>query len=106
MNLRDAAALALVDWYLMMPPPYVSSESSLPPIAESTAPLREWNIWASSDDAATCQATVAMNRDKSARKCEQDNCMATGKSALEFLHYTQWLSAACIASDDGRLEGN
>jgi hypothetical protein len=48
MRLRHAAALALVGWYLMVPP---TTDGKI----DNSAPLSQWDIRSSFDSAATCE---------------------------------------------------
>ena len=48
MNLRHAAALALVGWYLMVPP-----------LSNPSAPLSKWNLYRSYDTARECEVAKA-----------------------------------------------
>ena len=50
MKPRHAAALALVGWYLMVPP--VDGKS-----VDSDAPLSKWTVYATSDSARKCEGT-------------------------------------------------
>jgi hypothetical protein len=49
MDLRHAAALALVGWYLMMPP--IGSDGKI----YYNAPISQWHINSSYDKAAECE---------------------------------------------------
>ena len=52
MNLRPAAALALVGWYLMTPPIDWTGKRSYP---DDRAPLSKWEMAGSFDPAEACQ---------------------------------------------------
>jgi hypothetical protein len=54
MKLRHAAALALVVWYLIVPPPVI--HSSVP--VDLDAPLSKWGIFSSHNSAADCEQTL------------------------------------------------
>jgi len=102
MKPHHAAALALVGWYLMMPPqpllpkpidpnaaPY--SPGALPYTVgapDDDAPISQWSIVEPFDSAAECKAAA----DDLLRKYAHD------KGALAAVHH-----ARCIASDDPRL---
>jgi hypothetical protein len=97
MNLRHAPALALVGWYLMMPPPYGSKTNP------RTAPLRQWTVFGRYDSARECsdERTKMMRVQSMALLSD----LAEGVSdanrpslSLDFKH------AQCIASDDSRLK--
>ena len=86
MNPRHAAALALVGWYLMAPPPFPHAKS--PFALDDTRPLAQWKLINSFDTAAACKA-----RSTSIRDSPVDAVAAIGNAAQ------------CIASDDPRLKG-
>jgi hypothetical protein len=50
-NLRHAAALALLGWYLMMPPPYSADVHSL----DESAPMTSWTQLSAFDTAKECE---------------------------------------------------
>lgn len=52
MNLRHAAALALVGWYFIVPPFQGSNPESSR--ADVNAPLSQWQIWSGYDSAKQC----------------------------------------------------
>jgi hypothetical protein len=83
MNLRHAAAFALVGWYLMTPP----DSATAPHYADTEAPLARWigsNVYF--DKLKSCEKTLAELQNK-----EQDKELI-------------WASSKCIASDDPRLK--
>src|SRR5271157_3117240 len=106
MNLRHTAALALVAWYLM-----------LPPNKKDDAPLSEWTVSRSYDSAETCQSAQTNNRDQAAAKLKQYDSM-TDQQRRNLEHNQQTFDqetndrdnfsaafqSACIASDDPRLK--
>ncbi len=84
MNPRHAAAaLALVGWYLMMPPVLKNGER------DYRAPLSQWDLQWSYDSAAQCQKASLLRY-----ALRQEN----GKVVSGYI----W-SAKCIATDDPRL---
>ena len=85
MKLRHAAALALVGWYLMVPP--LKSRGSM--AVDASAPLARWHIFKSFDSVTECEAL----REK----------ITKGEKDTEF--YSAILTSACVASDDLRLNG-
>jgi hypothetical protein len=91
MSFRHIAGLALVGWYLMLPP-MGSVESRRDPstgfyVAYSTQPLDTWEIAGSYDTAAQCREAVEQANQLTRQNCRQ--CSAV---------------ASCIASDDPRLK--
>jgi len=117
---RHAAALALVGWYLMIPPlPTTSgwfSNSSAP------APISQWKLWASFDSAMLCEAyrgaddstwldTVRrLGAEELGVEAERRNPpkSKTSKAANEAVDEfrDRMDRARCIATDDPRLKGN
>jgi hypothetical protein len=85
MKLRHAAALALIGWYLMIPP---RSESG-PNAFDDRAPLSRWFIFNSHDAAHECEGAKFLNREGH-------------KQPNDPMHHA-FEQAQCIASDDPRL---
>jgi len=87
MKLRHVAALALVGWYLLVPPQtrtwWIGAERY-----DDAAPLSSWTIERSFDKAEACEA---------ARLAIQQQA---GDAAIRMRH------AVCVASDDSRLKPN
>lgn len=85
MKPRHAAALALVRWYLLVPPKtrtwWIGAERY-----DDAAPFSRWTIEQSFDKAELCEA---------ARRATQQEA---GDAAIRMGH------AACVASDDPRLK--
>ncbi len=91
MRPRHAAALALVGWYLMLPP-IVNDQP------DTTQPLNTWDIWRSFDTATGCEE----NRDfkaKQMRETFKKNAVAAEKWATIF-----GVDSKCIGTDDPRLK--
>jgi hypothetical protein len=93
MKLRHAAALALVGWYLMVPPPKVAGRL----LVDLDAPLSKWTVYNPYETAAECaQGHVDFGKkikENLTKEPTQDNKM----------QYQQIISAQCIASNDPRL---
>src|SRR5260370_27081450 len=111
MTLRNAAALALVGWYLMMPP--INDKSLV-----ADAPLSTWKIVNSFDAAPDCEnsrSSLLEQAKKTASREENDLKATRGDRSnsqnLEILQQLYFLQVVvplqeCIASDDPRLKGN
>jgi len=105
MNPSHAAALALVGWYLMVPP---AADSGLP----FDAPISQWRHIGSVDSAAECEhILVKLQSDSSAEtKAEIKAWHAKydhqhADRVLHALAVEKTTKAAqCIASDDPRLK--
>jgi hypothetical protein len=87
MKLRHAAALAIVGWYLMIPPRTAHDHVTF----DDHAPLASWFVFSAHDAAHECEGAKFLNRE--AHKQSGDPM----KAALD--------SAQCIAIDDPRLKG-
>jgi hypothetical protein len=103
---RHAAALALVAWYLMMPPN-----------KRVDAPLSAWTVSRSYDSAEACQSAQSQNRDQAAAKQNQYDSMtdqqrrnlehnqqAFDQATNDKDNFDAAFQSACIASDDPRLK--
>ena len=103
MKVSHAAALALVGWYLLVPPPVPKGELSALERAQAAgskflvgAPLSLWAVYDSFDTAAQCRKARDDLRSKSS---------VEGRALLKQSAEGQWsLFAQCIATDDPRLK--
>jgi hypothetical protein len=95
MNLRHAAALALVGWYLMSPLVDHKAEKLL-----YEAPLTYWEHEGSFDTAAECERKLRDN----VRVMSNLTMKSTDRSPGYNLGLNSALAAKCIASDDPRLK--
>jgi len=112
MNPRHAAALALVGWYLMVPPfkpnsmpqPSFTLPSLEARVLNIDAPLSKWEIYVASDSADECEAdkteTVKLLNQKTITG--KDGAV-TERGSKVILLAIQLRHAQCIASDDPRL---
>jgi hypothetical protein len=104
MNLRHAAALALVGWYLIAPP-IRSGTSPDDQVVDDRAPLSAWIIVDSFDAASDCQRTMKGTQSfhlKSFHDVEgltEDQRRSARKQLKDMENAMQ-----CIASDDPRLK--
>jgi hypothetical protein len=93
MKLRDAAVLALVGWYLVIPP--ISKDGRV----DSSVRLAQWKVEGKFDSAAQCEhmrdalkhITVLARR---------------GEDPPMELEIAADHQAVCVATDDPRLKGN
>jgi len=101
-TLRHAGALALVGWYLM-----------IPPSTDKQAALRQWELVASYDSASACED--GLRDSKVQARADYDHPSPVPKtwahSTKDWSAYNRWvderwLAAQCIATDDPRLKGN
>jgi len=97
MRRRHAAALALIGWYLMIPPVSGDRTNSFKLLRK--APLSEWTILNVFDSADSCS-----------RHREQVRALGlkTANKLSESLRavYDADVLSECIATDDPRLKGN
>ncbi len=107
MNLRHAAALALVGWYLMVPPS-LADTSWICGHSFSAELSREWLGWGRGCD--TMQRTVAFDAPVSQwREAAPFETLAECEADRETLHKssesaTPSFNAQCVATDDPRLK--
>ena len=91
MNLRHAAALALVVWYLMVPPEY-RHDGML--TFRRDAPLTKWTRGWGFDGEAACKEAIASPSKHS----------GSYQTFHQALVAEQMSNGRCIASDDPRLK--
>jgi hypothetical protein len=117
---RDAAALALVGWYLMMPPMERSwtndmlswlSPSMWPIKFECNyeAPISRWKQWESYESLDACKA--GLDKAEEEEKTNLSNIKSFLQEPKELDDYDKESIfcaglSRCIASDDPRLKGN
>ena len=105
MNLRHTAALALVGWYLIVPPPSCKPSwvSEWKPVL-CTAPLSEWIVALSKSSSEKCAA----EREADITYGKQEATAFKGSSSKQLVDSSQslyWraLTERCIWTDDPRL---
>jgi hypothetical protein len=92
MNFRYAAALAVVGWYLMMPPVYLPEWR-----VDPHAPLPQWTIEGSFDTLQACERRELVKKTPSAALWEYD-------SRKLMVLKVQDIFQLCIATNDPRLK--
>jgi hypothetical protein len=98
MNLRHAAALALVGWYLMQPTVFIKPGHQS--FDNWGAEISEWTIFSSYDSAQQCEKAKTHLYNNSASKINpSDDPDGTFRASDHASHY-----ATCIATDDPRLK--
>lgn len=108
MKARHAAALALVGWYLMVPPfTELPPPSSDPPPFDVNfkAPLSEWDISKSFDKAEDCERLRKEVQTKEQSFAYPANMSKLNIVASRLAYLAARASAQCIATDDPRLKG-
>ena len=99
MKIRDALALTLVGWYLIVPPAGRTLRAGL------ALPLSQWRTVASFDNAAKCES----GKRKGLPLVEQRIKDQAGKAGVPAhdsdVQALAQLSLRCVASDDPRLKG-
>ncbi len=89
MNSRDAAALTLVGWCLIMPPLSPDHQA-----VEKTAPLSQWDTIGNYDTAAACRN-------------ELDKLTALIAGNVEYsVIQRRVLAGKCVAADDPRIHSD
>ena len=95
MKSRHGAALALVGWYLMVPP----SASRVSDLAIGLEPLYQWLQIGSFDSKNACEQGRRMMINRFMTDLQRDPSDATAVHGLDALYYSE-----CIAPDDPRLK--
>ena len=98
MKLRQAAALVLVGWYLMVPP---DSRQGTRLIFRRNAPLTQWYKERDFESEAACKAALA-----SFSKTIKAKLKVGYHNFHQAVEAERLLYGQCIASDDPRLKGN
>src|SRR5260370_20513328 len=107
MKLSRAAALALVGWYLMLPP---MNEKGV----FSDAPMSDWDQIESFENAAACEQALRLSQDALSATSDQEfkersqqEAAQNGKMIISKVDALRRANnGKCIASDDPRLKGN
>ncbi len=101
MNLRHAAALAVVGWYLMYPP--MTSPNQVP----TDWPLAEWKNVGSFDTATDCEGVkiqmADMIRDPTEIAKMKEDALKEGGHWDQQVAITRSEAAKCVSTDDPRL---
>ena len=95
MTLRHVAALALVGWYLMMPPPLFHSRIDI----DLDAPLRKWSVYSAFDSAQECE----LGKNESYHLANQKVLGDPEDDPRLHAVRDQLAASQCISSDDPRL---
>jgi hypothetical protein len=114
-KLAHAAALALVGWYLMLPPivqgPVTNPKCQQGFQTKASLPLSDWAVDGAFDTAKECEAARRQSQDESARDPIEDRLAREGLSedqlsnlCAHLVHVEQLAQATCISTDDPRLK--
>jgi hypothetical protein len=105
MKICHATALALVGWYLLIPPVFSPMGDHPRSFNDLNAPLNKWDIWVSFESYASCEKEKEHLRKEAPlrlkfahERSDQDpngNIVAVAEA---------WQMAECIATDDPRLK--
>jgi hypothetical protein len=106
MNPRHAAALALVGWYLLIPPVFSPMGNHPRAFNDLSASLNKWDIQASFESETSCVKEKERIRNEAPLRLkfahehpDQDhngNIVAVAEA---------WQRSECVATDDPRLKG-
>jgi hypothetical protein len=115
MKSRHVAALALVGWYLMMPPLMTPCPSKHPPKHPpplnfwGDAPLSHWDTVRSFNRAGDCEkelkATIQRTTDPKFTIAVPANMSPDEVSRSRMNMIARDISAQCVSTDDPRLKG-
>ena len=101
MNLRHAVALALVGWYLMVPPIVIEGETAK---VDGSVPLSQWDrgnrVYQTE---SACEETRAKLR--AIAESHKNWIGPSGSVAAASDRYVLLTNQLCIATDDPRLKG-
>jgi hypothetical protein len=92
-KLRHSAALALVLWYLIVPP----SKGSPTFLFDAHAPLNQWTIRDTFDTAAECRQQARTTANLFKALADKDGTIAAINNSKRFA------MAICVEADDPRL---
>jgi hypothetical protein len=100
---RHLAALALVGWYLMMPP----DSAKIPHNVDAEAPLSRWTIVTTYVDEDGCEKalTDVQNSEQDPAELDKTARLARLRKNDAALGKARAINAACVESDDVRLRG-
>ena len=109
MNLRHAAALALVGWYLMTPPVSTSNDGNMA-FVHSQAPIWQWKIGGTFGSTVDCEKAT----EKSQKNAQRDEDIGLESAARMDANIGNRTIAAfeaaclmkCVSTDDPRLKRN
>jgi hypothetical protein len=103
MSLRHTAALALVGWYLMVPPAQNDND------VQYNAPLAQWTIEHVFDSAVECDAMRYRWRSRAKRiwaaVIDPKKELSAADGRLSIAQGRQLEACECVATDDPRLKG-
>jgi hypothetical protein len=105
MNVRHAAALALIGWYLMVPP--LAHDPKEPQaLVDGLAPISECDVQEVFDTARECKEARDAGKEefKEALKRSDFGNKPMAKNRIDEITLVQKSSAECIATDDPRLK--
>ena len=100
---RHAAALAVVSWYLMMPP----DSARIPHSVDATAPLPRWSIVANYTSQESCEKALAdiQNTQRDPLVLDTTGRLKRFKRDDVALGIARAIKSGCVESDDFRLKG-
>ena len=95
MNLRQAAALTLVGWILIVPPSVIHGRVPV----DLTAPLSKWSYFSMHDSAAECEKGLV-----AFYKAAKAELIANPADERDRIQFYQLENSQCVTSDDPRLK--
>jgi hypothetical protein len=100
---RHLAALAIVGWYLMMPP----DSAKIPHDVDSVTPISRWIVVTNFPDEDSCEKSLTdiQNNQQDPISLDKTGKLARLKKNDAALGKARALNAACLANDDIRLKG-
>ena len=100
MTIRHPAALALVGWFLMVPPAIPGTRE-----VNQSAPLSQWKIRRKFPHSQGCEIAKARLHDQALAAQTENDAMNPRRGGIPALHCIL-CQAQCVAEDDPRLKPN
>jgi hypothetical protein len=98
LTLRHAAALALIGWYLMVPPTTAPPYLKVNPDAQ----ISRWEHYGSYDSAKECESNILYLHEQANKFTRAQR---VNPSTAKESEAAQYIFGECIATDDPRLMG-
>ena len=106
MKPRHAAGLALVGWYLLIPPAFSAMGDHPRSFNDLSAPLNRWDLWPSFDLKTSCENEKEQLRTEAPLRLNfAHEHPDQGRNGNMVAVSEAWQMAECIATDDPRVAG-
>jgi hypothetical protein len=99
---RHLIAFSLLGWYLMLPP--AAQQPNGLPWPDGKAPISQWTIAESFDQAKTCEGELDKNRKKFQHTYSKLSHQFADSEFWSRFYVAAAAQATCVATDDPRLK--